>query len=168
MGYQNERMLRKAGILPPLATKKEKKPIAKKSEKKLAQEMAEKEALGGEDTLLVKWFRNKMKLMIGHCAECGLATETHVYKYAINSICHILPKRDTVCPSVKYHPSNWIELCPHHHDQFDKQGWEEKEKWGSWYIVKQRLISLYPDLAENEKRHFPESVRKFIEETEPF
>jgi len=165
MNYQEQRMLRKNGLIPPLPTKKEKKPIAKKSDKKLAQEKAEKEARNGGNSDLVTWYKRQMNFM-DLCEETGLRLETKIYQYAIMSICHILPK--STCKSVATHPLNRVFLIPDLHTKFDAMSWEEKEKMGCWHLIKQRLISLYPDLAENEKRHFPESVRKFIEETEPF
>lgn len=151
----------------PLPEKK-KYTIPKKSEKRKQKEAEEKELRGGDETYLVKWFRGRMKLMTGHCMWCGAKTETNVYRGAIFSICHILEKRDTMCPSVKTHPSNWIELCPDHHTMFDKMNWGEREKLGFWPEIVDRLIMIYPDLAQSERRHFPDSVLKIIENNEPF
>lgn len=125
-----DRLARKNGLAAPLPTKKERKPIPKKSSKKLVQEAKEREERNGEDSFLTKWFKARMKVMSHTCDECGLPVEHRVYKYAINSICHILAKRDSVAPSVKYHPLNFITLCPYHHDQLDKSNWDEIEKWG--------------------------------------
>lgn len=166
LSYFEQRQLRKAGMLPPLPTKKEKKPLKKKGEKKIAEERAERERLGGDDSDLVKFYKSAMKRMIGQCMWCGAKTETHIYKYAIYSICHILDKRDTVAPSVKHHPRNWIELCPDHHTMYDKLNWDEKEKLGFWPEIHERLISVYPDLAPSERRFLPDSVRNFIEKNQ--
>ena len=149
----------------PIKTK-EKKPIAKKSQKRIEKEKKEAEERGDSDTLLQQWFRARMKQMGERCYECGNKVENKVYKYAIHSICHILAKRDTMCPSVKYHPANWITLCPDHHAKFDNSNWEEIETWGCWETIKERLIHVYDALEPSERRHFPDSVLKFIEEND--
>ena len=165
MGLEEIRKLKEEAGLP-----KQKKTyrIPKKSVKKLAQEKKEKEDRGGEDTELQKFFKKAMKHMEGKCEECGARTETKKYEYAIRSICHILAKRKSVCPSVAYHPLNWIELCEDHHHKFDNSSWEDIGKWKSWWIIRNRLIMMHPDIAASEMRHFPESVIKYMEENEPF
>lgn len=165
MGLEQIRKLKEEAGLPK---PKKKYTIPKKSAKKLAQEKQEKVDRGGEDTELQAWFKKKQKHMTGYCSECGARTEVHVYKYAIHSICHILAKRKTVCPSVATHPLNWVELCPDHHAKFDKSTWEEISKWGCWEEVRYKLVMMYPDIAEDELRHFPEIVKKYIDENEPF
>lgn len=142
--------------------------IPKKSTKKIKAEAAEKERLGGDDTELVKWFKARMKVMGNTCNECGCKVENKIYQYAIMSICHLLAKRETCCPSVKTHPLNYITLCVDHHHLFDNSSWEEKEMMGCWETVRDRLIMVYPDVAENERRHFPDSVLKFMEKNKPF
>lgn len=130
--------------------------IPKKSAKKIAKEKAEKEERGGDDTELQKWYRARMKQMTGYCAECHAKTETHIYQYAIYSICHILAKRPAVCPSVATHPHNWIELCPDHHNLFDKASWKERQMMGCWHDVLKRLTKVEPDLDATERRHLPD------------
>lgn len=149
---------------------KVKKPyvIPKKSPKKIKQEAAEREARGDNDTELQLFFKRAMKRMTGECRECFARTETKVYQYAIFSICHILEKRPTVCPSVAYNQNNWIELCPDHHHKFDNSNWEERETWGIWPTVREKLILLYDDLDPAERRHFPESVLRYMEKNYPF
>jgi hypothetical protein len=151
----------------PLPEKK-KYYIPKVSVKRQAKLDAEKAALAGQDSFLVRWYKSHMKVMSSTCDECGLAVETRVYQYAINSICHILAKRDAVAPSVKYHPMNFITLCPYHHDILDKSNWKEIELWGAWPIIIERLVMVYPDLAIEERRFFPDSVLKFMEDNKPF
>lgn len=165
MGIDQIRKLKEEAGLP-----KQKKSyrIPKKSAKKLAQEKVEKKLRGGEDTELKKWFKARQKFMTGKCQECGARTEIQKYEYAIRSICHILAKRETMCPSVATHPLNYIELCEDHHHKFDNSNWGEIEKWNCWPVVRERLVMVYPDLAKEELRHFPESVLKYIEENEPF
>lgn len=147
----------------PLKEKK-KYYIPKISKKRVEQLKAEKEARGDGDSDLQKWFKQRIKQLTGHCAECGAKVETKNYQYAILSVCHLLAKRDTVCPSVKIHPANWIELCPHHHDILDKSNWKEIELWGCWQEIRDRLILVYPDIDPAERRFFPESVLKFMQE----
>lgn len=164
MGYLEDRRNQKMFGKP--AEPKKQYTIPKKSAKKIAEEKAEKERLGGEDSDLVKWFKARMKAMTGFCAETGLRTETKIYAYAICSICHILPKAK--CESVKYHPLNWIELEPGFHTKFDAMSWEEREELGCWPIIRDRLVMVWPDLAASEQRHFPDSVRKYMEKNNPF
>lgn len=171
--YWKQLSMIRDGTLPKTTGPKEKKPMRKVSEKKAKEIAAEKD--GNGETELVKFFKSCMKRMTGHCCNCHARTETKVYEAAIFSICHILDKRDTVCPSVRTHPANWIELCPDCHTEFDtppmekgKTLWDKRESMGIWPIVQNKLVSVYPDLAESERRHFPESVLKFIEENDPF
>jgi len=142
--------------------------IPKKSAKRIEAEKAEKEARGDNDTELQRFFKSAMKRMVGECLWCGARTETKLYQYAIFSICHLLDKRDTMCPSVKCHPSNWIELCSDHHQMFDGMNWEKREMLGFWDVIRDKLVMVYPDLAANEQRHFPESVLKFMETNNSF
>ena len=151
----------------PLKPKKTYK-IAPVSEKRLAKMKAEKAERGDDDTELVKWFKARMKVMGSTCNWCGCKVENKIYQYAIYSICHILDKRDTKCPSVKTHPLNYVILCPDHHTMFDGMNWEEREKLGFWETVRDRLIMVYPDLAKEEHRHFPQSVLDYIEKNQPF
>lgn len=167
MGYMEDRLARKNGLAPKLPTKKEKKPLKKVSDKRKKELEEEKKERGGEDTELQKWFKARIKhSMTGHCEETGLRTETKVYQYAIMSCCHILEKRN--CPSVMYHPLNFLELIPDMHHKFDNISWEEREKWACWPTVMERLILMYPDLAPEERRFFPESVVKYMENNNPF
>lgn len=148
----------------PLKPKKQYS-IPKKSKKKIEQENAEKEARGENDTDLQRWFKNQMKYM-NVCEETGMKLETKIYRYAIMSICHILPKAKV--KSVATHPLNRVFLLPDLHAKFDSQSWEEREKWSCWPLIVERLISVYPDLDPSEHRHFPESVLKIIQQREPF
>lgn len=145
---------------------KQKYSIPKKSARKIKEEQAMKDENG--DTELQKWYRARMKVMGDRCNLCGCKVETKIYQYAIVSICHILPKRDNCCPSVKTHPLNFITLCVDHHHQFDNITWEERETWGCWETIKERLIMMYDCLDKGELRHFPESVKKYIEQNDVF
>lgn len=161
MSYLEDRMKRKNGLLPKMEFKKPPKPLKKVSDKKKKELDEQKDANG--DTELVKWFRARMRVMGETCYWCGRKVENKIYSHAIFSICHILDKRDTMCPSVKTHPLNWITLCPDHHTMFDKMTWEEKEKLPFWDTIQERLIHVWKCLAPEERRHFPDSVRNYIE-----
>lgn len=161
------RRLQKLGLAEKTTGAKPKKAIPKVSAKKAAADKAVKDENG--DTEMVRFFRSAMKRMTGHCLNCHARTETSVYSAAIFSICHILDKRDTMCPSVKDHPQNWVELCPDCHREFDtppfekdKTLWDKRENMGFWNVVVNKLAMVYPDLAPEERRHFPESVLKII------
>jgi len=140
--------------------------IPKVSEKRKAKMKAEAEVRGDGDTEKQKFFKAAIKRMTGYCIETGLKTETKIYRYAICSICHILPQ--SKCPSVAYHPCIWIELNQDFHVKFDAMSWEEREKLGCWPVIMEKLIMVYPDLAPEERRHFPTSVLNFIEKNQPF
>ena len=162
-----ERMkLIKLGLLPKEAVAKKKKPIKKVSDKKAKEIKEERDNRGGDETELVKWFRRCVKMMSGYCAETGLKTETKIFQYAVMSIAHLIPK--SKAKSVATHPLNWIELNVDFHHKFDAMSWEEREKLGCWPIIHDRLVMIYPDLSEEDKRHFPESVLRYIENNKPF
>lgn len=166
--YRERYRLIKLGLLPKETGPKPKKAIPKISEKKKKEMAEERQARGGEDTQLQKWFKDKIRMSSGVCSECGCRVETHVFKYAAMTVAHLLPKRDNMCPSVKTHPLNFIILCPDHHHQFDNCNWEEKEKMSCWPIVRDRLMAVYLDLHIDEHRHFPVSVLDYMEKHKPF
>ena len=144
---------------------KKRQPIPKKSAKKLKQEEEERERLGGGDTELVKWYKNRMKYM-SHCEATGIKVENKIYRYAIMSICHILPK--STCKSVATHPQNYVILLPDLHTKFDAMSWTEREKLACWEVIRDRLVMVYPDLDPSERRHFPDSVLAWMERNSPF
>lgn len=152
----------------PTPPKKQYKGLNKVAPKTKAKLDKEKEERGENDTELQKWFRAKMKVMGNTCRWCGCMVDNKNYRFAINSICHLLEKRDTMCPSVKYHPLNFVTLCPDHHTTFDSMTWDEREKLSFWDIIRDRLVMIYPDLAKEERRHFPKQVLDYINNNEPF
>ncbi len=166
MSYHNERLQRKLGLAAPLPTKKERKPMKKVSDKRAKQIADEKEARGDGDTEMQRFFKSAVKRMTGYCAETGLKTETKIFQYAVMSIAHIIPKSKAL--SIATHPLNWIELNVDFHHKFDALSWEEKEKLGCWPVIHQRLVSMFPNVSEEDKRHYPESVLNWIEKNDPF
>lgn len=165
MGIENIRAMKEAAKLPK---EKKKYYLPKKSAKKLAQEKAEKDENG--DTELQKWFRARMKHMTGKCSHYGCTNHinTKVYREAIKSICHILPKRETMFPSVRTHPLNFIELCWQHHHEFDNTTWGEKLELPYWNKIEERLVMMFPDIDEKEKRLLPQFFLDFMANKEPF
>lgn len=165
--YSERYRLIKLGLLPKEAVKKQPKPIAKKSLKKIAEEKEERASRGTDgETQLTKWFKLQMRMMPEYCEETGLKLETKIYKYAIMSICHILPK--ATCKSVALHPLNRMFFNVDFHQKFDAMSWEEREQLGCWKEIRERLIMMYDQIDQSELRHFPSSVREYIEENEPF
>lgn len=156
MTYYEERLLRKNGLLPPISFKKKKKFIPKFSKKK-AEKIAKEKASGSDETQLVEWYKSRIKEMRGSCLESMRKTNTVVYKYAICSICHILPK--SLCPSVATHPLNWIELHPDVHSKFDNMGWDSKRKMNIWATIFERLKILAPLLSDNEIKYLPDELK---------
>lgn len=159
--------LRQAHILAGRPEKQKiRKPIKKISDKKAAKMKDAKDEAG--DTELVRWFKSRMKFMGSTCCECGAKIENKIFQYAIMHIAHLLPKRSNMCPSVKYHPQNFITLCTDHHDYYDNVNWDEREKMACWEEVRNRLIAVWQELEKPERRHFPESVIKFMKENDNF
>jgi hypothetical protein len=64
-----------------------------------------------------QWYLDRRDEMTGICIECGLGTNVKDDKYYRWSVCHIVPK--SLVPSVATYEHNWIELCQHHHQEFD-------------------------------------------------
>ena len=166
MSYLEQRFNRKAGLAPELSFRKEKKPIPKKSAKRVEKEKQEREGKQEGDSELLKWYKRQIKWM-DVCEETGLKLETHILRDAISSVCHILPKKK--CPSVATHPLNRVFLIPDLHYKFDfNMTWKEKGKMSCWPVIQERLIAIYPDLAPEERKYFPESVLRCMESREPF
>lgn len=156
----------------PLKEKK-KTPIKKVSDKRAKKLQEAKDENG--DTELVRFYKAAQKRMCGHCLNCSARTETKVYSASIFSICHILDKRDTMCPSVKYDLGNWVELCPDCHREFDtppfekgKTLWDKREEMGVWNTVRGKLVYLWTVLDKSERRHFPDKVRIWMSENDNF
>lgn len=152
--------------------KKEYKGLNKVSPKRQAKIDAEKKERGDNDSDLVKFFKKAMSKMTSHCLNCHNRTETKVYSAAIFSIAHILDKRDTMFPSVKDNPNNWIELCPDCHTDFDtapleknKNLWDKRQAMGTWPVVWEKLLKVYPSIAPEELHHLPTDLRERIEKT---
>ena len=147
MQYLKDRLARKNGELPPLVFKKARKPLPKRKRGDIST----------GDSDLVKWYKARMLDMECSCEWCGKKVNNTVYEKAIFSICHILAKRKTVCPSVATHPLNFITLCPDHHAMFDKMNWEEKKQLPFWDKIKSKIDAMRPHVSKNELRDLPDN-----------
>lgn len=112
-----------------------------------------------------QWFLEQRPKMTGICMHCGgESCRDHdiLYKF---SIAHILPKRPSMFPSVKQHPSNWIELCHWGNDchtNFDN-GRLDILDLNCYSIVIDRFLEMYPDIAEAERRRIPKQLLRYVE-----
>ncbi len=159
--YQDDRMKRKLGILPPLPTKKEKKAINKISDKK----RAEQKAAGDKDGLLDAWFVERRKEMVGRCALCNGKTEKDNDETYRRSIHHLLDKRKGMFPSVATHPSNWLEVCFYgnscHTNIHNKTiTWELLYDSREWIYIEIKLKSILPFLDKTEYSRLPDIIQK--------
>ena len=163
--YRQRLNLIRNGMAKKTTGPKPKKAIARESEKKKLEKAAEKERLGGDDTDLVKFYKNAMKRMTGYCIRCGEKHDIKTYAYAISSIAHVLAKNENKFPSVKYHPLNWIELgatcgCHNWYDNF--ASWEEIALDKIWHTILQKFIMLEPNISLEEKKRLPEVLLQEI------
>ncbi len=83
MGIEQIRELKRQAGVPKTHKKYS---IPKKSKKKLQEEKEDRKQRAGDDTELVKWYKERQKEMGGNCAECGKPTTTKIYELAIHSI----------------------------------------------------------------------------------
>lgn len=180
MSYLEDRNKRKLGLLPPLPTRKEKKPPNRVSKKKAAEDKANKEA--GSDSELDLFFDAMIKRCTGKCLFCNSKTtaidpklwrddnpkwseeandkkhERTVETMKRASIAHLLPKRDIDkggFPSVGTNEDNWIELCWQCHTDLDtgKITWEFIKDSKEWDVIKEKLLNVLPLVAQEEKKH---------------
>lgn len=161
MGLEEIRKLKESAGLPK---PKKQYSIPKMSAKKLAKEKAEKEALGGNDSELLAWYKKRQKQLEGQCARCGFVYDKKNLQYAIHAIAHILPKAKF--PSVATHPLNWVELpsaCGCHNYMDNLASWEEiiaDPKIGK--IITERFSHVELCIAPEEKHRIPEALRPYI------
>lgn len=145
MSYHEERLKRKNGILPPLPTKREKKPLNKVSPNKQKE-------LKGDDALDC-FYNEKRKCLEGKCNFCGGKTTWKNKDLWRIAIAHLLPK--SKFKSVATHDNNWMELCWDCHTNFDngKISWEMLFDSEEWLILRQALIIIIPFVKEEERKN---------------
>lgn len=178
MGYMEDRLKRKNGLLPPLPTRKEKKALKQVSDKRRAEIAADKAKSG--DTEMDLFFEAMLKRCKGKCLFCNAPTKNIKLIKVINEkwsqeanerawereqkkmdkipIAHLLPKRPIEkggFPSVATHEENWVELCWECHTSFDtgKISWLMLKDSKEWDILKEKLLLVLPMVAEAERKH---------------
>ena len=150
MGYFEDRVKRKMGLLPPLPTKKERKPLKKQSDKK-KNEIKEQRSSGG-DSELDLFFERMRKKMVGTCqCGCGQASQKKDDTFYRNCICHIFPKR--IFKSIATNDYNWVERtfwkgC---HSNMDNKSMDLWVNFADWEDIKEKFYQLSP-LLTNEER----------------
>lgn len=149
MGLEEIRKIKEEALLPK---KKEPYYIPKKSKKRLAQEAAEKELRGGDDTLIEQWYRARRKELVGIC-QCGCVKKSQKDDdtFFRGSICHIFPK--ATFESVMYHPLNFVEraMWGGCHHNMDNQGLDKWPGMADWDDIKERFHILAPLLTDAER-----------------
>lgn len=126
--------------------------IPKKSKKKIAQEAAEKELRGDNDTLKEQWFKARRKELTGTCqCGCGKPSQKNDDTFFRGSCCHVFPKKDF--ESVMYHPLNCVERAMYGgcHDNMDNQGLDKWPAMADWEDIKERFYALAPLLTDEER-----------------
>lgn len=136
--------------------------IPKMSAKKLAKEKAEKEERGGEKTSLEKWYDMIMDLEEGVCWETGDKINKKDRLGWHGSISHIFSKK--LFPSVATHQLNYLILSMWNgsHGTFDSS-WERASKMKVWRIAVNRMIVIFPNMPQKEKRRIPDWVIELID-----
>lgn len=157
MGYNEERMMRKAGLAPPLSFKKEKKPIRKQSAKEKKRLLVEKELRIEGKTELQIWYATIMKKERGKCWETGEPIDKTDTMGWHGSIAHVLPKEHY--PSVMTHPLNYmvLKMWGGTHGQYDSS-WENASKMKIWDYALKIINILYPLLTSVERRKLPDLI----------
>lgn len=144
--YFERLKLIKQGLLPKEAVAKPKKPIAKVSKKrKLENEKIKTTEVNSE---IDRWFIERRKEMTGYCCECGKKSFKEHDKHYKWSLAHIIKK--SIFKSVATHPSNFIELCWLHHQEFDSS-YENAQKMNCWSIAKQKFDLFKNCIVEKHK-----------------
>lgn len=154
MSYQDDRLKRKNGELPPMSFKKEKKPIAKVSAKKALENKQSKEA--GSDSTMDLFFAANRKLMTGRCLFCNGNTMNSDDDKFHFSLAHLMPK--AIFKSVATHPDILIELCFYGescHTNFDNGiiTWEFIKDSKEWDVIKEKLLNVLPMVAIEERKN---------------
>jgi len=141
--------------------------IPKLSKKKAARDKADREERGGGDTELQKWYKGRQRFLTGECIKCKEKYNHRTLAFAIAATAHVLPKRKNMFPSVATHPCNFIELpasCGCHNWYDNKASWEEIKESSIWPIVLEKVIMMYPDIAEEERYRIPDVFRPYLRE----
>lgn len=145
-----DRLKRKQGLLPPLPTKKEKKPIRNVSQHQQTLSKAAKDANG--DSEKDKFFSKMRKSLTGTCqCGCGQKTSKDDDLYFRFCICHIFPQR--LFKSIQFHPLNWVERkffggC---HTNMDDRSMDKWPMFADWDDIQEKFHQLAPLLTDQER-----------------
>ena len=169
--YFKKRQGQALGIIPPDSPKKISIGIKPISDKKAAAIKAEKEARGGDDTELQKWYKGRQKFLTGKCARCGATYNKKELSAAIASTAHILAKRPEMFPSVATHPQNFLELPPYCgcHNWFDNlASWDEIKESVLWPEIVEKFVMIEPCIDLEERHRITKELMDAIAGRYPF
>ncbi len=156
--YSQKLNLIRNGLMEKTTKKKEPKPIRKISKKLEEQRKKDKSALGEDETIKEKWFKNRRKEMTGQCC-CGCGEKSSKYddKNFRSSICHIFPQR--IFKSVQFHHLNWVErkfwatkdssACHSIMDDTSMDKWKNMEDFDN---IIEKFHILAPLLTDEERK----------------
>jgi hypothetical protein len=136
------RAIKEQALLPKV---KKSYVIPKVSKKKKAENNGQNFIV---DEVLEKWFIERRKEMTGLCCECGRKSFKEDNKNFKWSLAHILKK--SIFHSISTHPSNCLELCWLHHQEFDSS-YANAQKMNCWSIAKERFEIMKPSITEKHK-----------------
>lgn len=149
-------------ILDKVGTKRQVQKRNKNARNRAAL-LLKKEVIVPAGAEMKRWFDERRKEMTGHCWHCGgrsLKDNDQMFHY---SIAHLLPK--AYFKSVAKHPLNWIELCFYGkscHTNFDNKMLDIIELNCFDEVIK-RFVSMYPDIAPEERRRIPTILLQYLE-----
>lgn len=174
MSYQEDRLKRKNGELPPLPTRKEKKPLKRISDKRAAELKAEKKST--EISPEQMYFDYHMRLAKPVCMNCGMKADWLLedkYKLLWKSCqAHVLPKKDAIggFPSVAGNFNNHLVLFPSFggklcgcHGVADSS-WENFAKMKVFKRAVQIVKDIYHLIDPDERKYLPDV---FVQEIPP-
>lgn len=123
--------------------------------------VAQNQVSGAE---LQRWFEERREEMVGTCSNCGKKSCKENDDFFRFSIAHILPK--AYFPSVKTHDKNWLELCfwgeNSCHTNLDHMSLDLIDL-NCFDEVVTKFVSIYPSIAEHEKKRIPQVLLQYIE-----
>lgn len=118
------------------------------------------------DSSLNSWFEFRVLELTGICKDCKKPTSKGDVNFQHFCVAHILPKRQTMFPSVSTHPLNFIELghwcgC---HANYDNKGWEWAATRPYWNFIIFRFKKIYPLIVPEERHRIPDVLVPHIPE----
>lgn len=102
----------------------------------------------------LRWYDDQVRLLTGHCLECGEPIHTFIREVAIGAVSHILPKN--IFKSVQFHPLNWLELGPSCgcHTRWGKS-WDSAAKMKVFPQALERFRQFEMDIIPKERSKIP-------------